>query len=177
MKKFLLIIFIVFDAAIVCASGWFLYMKLTTNKNPLQDTPLVQNITGAMPDATPTPTSTASTPESGAQNTSTSPSMPVTAATVAGSGPNVRKIGFTYRNSKARKVMIRADFTGWRAEPMQKDAATHTWKYMAVLDPGEYAYCFSVDDKSIRDPANKRTKQVGKTVVSSIVVQPPSSPN
>ena len=71
--------------------------------------------------------------------------------------------------------MIRADFTGWRAEPMQKEPGGHTWKYMAVLEPGEYAYCFSVDDKSIRDPANKRTKQVGKTRVSSIVVQPPAS--
>ena len=71
--------------------------------------------------------------------------------------------------------MVRADFTGWRAEPMEKDAPTSTWKYMAVLEPGEYAYCYSVDDKSIRDPANKHTKMVGKTVVSSIVVQPPSA--
>ena len=67
--------------------------------------------------------------------------------------------------------MIRADFTGWRAEPMHKEPGVPIWKYMAVLEPGEYAYCFSVDDKSIRDPANKRTKQVGKTRVSSIVVQ------
>ena len=71
--------------------------------------------------------------------------------------------------------MIRADFTGWRAEPMQRAPGGNIWKYMAVLEPGEYAYCFSVDDKSIRDPANKRTKQVGKTRVSSIVVQAPAS--
>ena len=71
--------------------------------------------------------------------------------------------------------MIRAEFTGWRAEPMDKDAATGVWKYTAVLDPGEYAYCYSVDDKSIRDPANKHTKLVGKTVVSLLVVPAPKT--
>ena len=98
------------------------------------------------------------------------------AAATAAAPSHARKIGFKYHNAHAKKVMIRADFTGWRAEPMQKDA-NNVWRFMAVLEPGEYAYCFSVDDKSIRDPANKRTKQVGKTRVSSIVVQPATAPH
>src|SRR4029077_8460889 len=99
------------------------------------------------------------------------------AAGAAQAAPNQHKILFAYRNAKARKVMIRADFTGWRAEPMQKDA-NNIWRYTALLEPGEYAYCFSVDNKSIRDPANKRTKQVGKPFVSAIVVKaPPAAPH
>ena len=84
---------------------------------------------------------------------------------------------FSYRNSKARKVMIRADFTGWRGEPMKKDATGKSWTYTVALEPGEYAYLFSVDDQPKRDPANKRTKQVGKTTVSAIVVQPAATPH
>ena len=60
---------------------------------------------------------------------------------------------------------------------MLKNSATNKWTYMAALEPGEYAYCFSVDNKSIVDPANKRTKQVGKTRVSSIVVQSAAPPH
>ena len=65
---------------------------------------------------------------------------------------------FSYRNSHAKRVAIRADFTGWKAEPMQRDAAG-VWTYKAALSPGEYAYCYSVDDKPpLKDPINKRTK-------------------
>ena len=126
---------------------------------------MMSKSTPAVPSANPNAIAPTSTPKT---ETPTTPSVPA-GATVS------RKIGFSYRNSRAKKVMIRADFTGWRAEAMEKDPATGAWKYMAVLEPGEYAYCFSVDDKSIKDPANKHTKLVGKTVVSSIIVQPPAA--
>jgi hypothetical protein len=169
MKKFFLIIFILLDGLIIFASGWFLFMRVKTNRNPLQDSPLAQNFGASKPSVVLPPV----TPEVSPSAAPLQPAEP--AAAVPPSNGNTRKIGFAYRNSKARKVMIRAEFTGWRAEPMQKDPATSTWKYIAVLEPGEYAYCFSVDDKSIRDPANKRTKQVGKTIVSAIIVQPPTA--
>jgi len=87
-----------------------------------------------------------------------------------------RKILFTYRNPHVKQVSIRADFTGWKAEPMQK-APNNSWTYQALLSPGEYAYCFTADDKTFKDPANKRTKQIGRTLVSAIVVEGlPSKP-
>ena len=46
----------------------------------------------------------------------------------------------------------------------------------AILEPGEYAYCLSVDGKKpIKDPFNKRVKKVGTTFVSAIVVPPAAS--
>jgi 1,4-alpha-glucan branching enzyme len=82
----------------------------------------------------------------------------------------MRKILFTYRNPHAKAVSIRADFTGWKAEPMKK-AAGGSWTYRAQLTPGEYAYCYTADDKTFKDPANKRTKQIGRTTVSAILVE------
>src|SRR5207244_3198644 len=100
--------------------------------------------------------------------------MAVTTAPLGGESGS-RKILFAYRNSKAKQVSIRADFTGWKAEPMRRDP-TGGWVFQANLPPGEYAYCYTVDDKTIRDPANKRTKQIGRTFVSSVIVSPLASP-
>ena len=94
--------------------------------------------------------------------------LPTPAAAVTES--STRKILFTYRNPHAKQVSIRADFTGWKAEIMQK-AANGSWTYQATLSPGEYAYCFTADDKTFKDPANKRTKQIGRTLVSAILVE------
>ena len=77
---------------------------------------------------------------------------------------------FKYTNAKARQVSIRADFTGWKAQPMIK-GANGSWTYQAQLTPGEYAYCYTADDRTFKDPANKRTKLIGRTVVSAIVVE------
>ena len=81
-----------------------------------------------------------------------------------------RNIGFTYKNAKARQVLIRADFTGWKGIPMKRDAKG-IWSYQAQLTPGEYAYCFTVDDKIIKDPASKHTKRIAQTLVSAITVE------
>lgn len=87
-----------------------------------------------------------------------------------------RNILFKYHSPHARQVSIRADFTGWKAEAMQK-ADNDNWTYQAQLTPGEYAYCYTADDKTFKDPMNKRTKQIGRTLVSAIVVEAlPSSP-
>jgi hypothetical protein len=172
MKKFFLIIFILFDLALISASVMFLiaHIKAGQNSAMTRFTPTgFLNATGAAPALPAVSSSTVMA------STAAATSFPTNPATSA-APPNAHKIGFAYRNAHAKKVMIRADFTGWRAEPMQKDAH-NMWKYMAVLEPGEYAYCFSVDDKSIRDPANKRTKQVGKTRVSAIVVQAQAAPS
>jgi hypothetical protein len=95
-------------------------------------------------------------------------------APAASADSSTRNIKFSYRSPHAKQVSIRADFTGWKAEPMQK-GANGTWTYQAALTPGEYAYCYTADDKTFKDPANKRTKQIGRTLVSAIVVEPRSS--
>ncbi len=171
MKKFFLVIFILLDLAVIAASAMFLAVRLGVAKSPV---PIPENLFSKKVEATsvsaPTPTNEVT---SGAMGSVTPPALG--SADNKANANGSRKILFTYRNSIPKKVMIRADFTGWRAEPMEKDPATKVWKYMAVLEPGEYSYLFSVDDKPVRDPANKRTKKVGTTVVSSLVVGPLST--
>lgn len=155
MKKFLLIAFILVDIALLGGTAVFMkgYIK---RKWPMKRS----DAKAAAPASTDFYTST-STVKIGTTATDSS--------AIAASDSNVRKILFSYRNSKATQVSIRSDFTGWKAEPMVK-GKSGAWEYMAHLTPGEYAYCFTVGDKIINDPANKRTKVIGRTTVSSIVV-------
>ena len=163
MKKFLLMVFIAIDLFIIVGAGRVLVERLRPQTIPV----------GFSNDKFPLRSISTPTPRlpSPAVQTPVAAPAPVSLAPAASS---TRKILFSYRNSKAKKVMIRADFTGWKAEPMQTDKR-NTWRYTAELEPGEYAYCFSIDGKSLRDPANKRTKKVGTTVVSTVVIAAPSS--
>ncbi len=159
MKKFFLVLFILFDLLLI-AGGTYVLFRHVKGRLPLLKTMVKRTVV---------------TPAPGSVSPSTAPvraagsgllSAPPTAPTESG----LRKIKFAYRNSNAKQVSIRADFTGWKAEPMQKEAGG-TWTYVASLTPGEYAYCFTVGERIINDPANKRTKVIGRTTVSSIVVE------
>lgn len=174
MRKLGLSLFILADLAVLSASAMFLAIRLGVAKVPAG---LPTNLFPAQMLASVSPRVNTSTNFSANPVTPTpTPSAGAETATAKPAGANgSRNILFTYRNSLPKKVMIRADFTGWRAEPMEKDPATKIWKYSVPLEPGEYSYLFSVDDKPVRDPANKRTKKVGTTVVSSLVVGPLST--
>jgi len=169
MKKFLLGLFILFDLALIGGSVFVLVTYLS------RQPPLTAPSAAAAP---PAAAPSAATPAAAAP---AAPSAPANAAggtaaapVVSGGQATQTKI-FSYRNSHAKHVAIRADFTGWKAEPMQRDSAG-VWTYRAVLSPGEYAYCYSVDDKPpLKDPVNKRTKVIGRAVVSAIVVEPSPS--
>lgn len=158
MKKFFLVAFIVFDVALIGAS---VFVLTTYVKRKLPQKMNASKITV---------TSVGEAGSSSATVKLASAEGATTPAGTASSEGSVRKILFAYRNSKVKQVGIRSDFTGWKAEPMVK-AANGSWTYLAHLTPGEYAYCFTVGDKIINDPANRRTKVIGRTTVSSIVVE------
>lgn len=164
MKQSFLVLFILADLGIMGGAGFFLYKHLTSGAKPV--TPAV----------TPTTNPIASVSPATSSGTASSLITPVATNVTPGasSDASMRKILFTYHNPKARQVAIRADFTGWKAEAMARDDRG-VWTYQAHLLPGEYAYCFTVDDKTFKDPANKRTKQIGRTFVSAIVVEAKAS--
>jgi len=163
MKKILLVVLILLDVIIMASAAFFLYMRVTGHSNrPIRIMPI------------PVPAPVPASPRPGSLIVISS-STPVIANTQPPTETGMRKILFSYRNPKAKEVFIRADFTGWKADAMHKDAKG-MWDYQANLLPGEYAYCYTVDDKTFRDPANKRTKQIGRTYVSAIVVKPASAP-
>jgi hypothetical protein len=158
MKKFLLAVFILIDLALIGGSIFFLYTYLMQRNGRPASSSAVQ---------TPVPGSSATASISTAAVSAT-----VSSAAASGQSGTQTKV-FSYRNSHAKRVAIRADFTGWKAELMQRDAAG-VWTYKIPLSPGEYAYCYSVDDKPpLKDPINKRTKTIGRAVVSAIVVEAP----
>jgi hypothetical protein len=173
MKKFFLILFIVADVAIMAAAVFVLYVSVAKR--------FASGTGGAKPGgspvaALPMPATAPKGKPASPPGALIAPSTPPVLGGVVGRGnaaveAGTRKILFSYRNPKAKRVAIRADFTGWKAEPMRREA-NGVWTYRASLSPGEYAYCYTADDKTFKDPANKRTKQIGRTFVSAIVVEP-----
>lgn len=72
-------------------------------------------------------------------------------------GVRARKVVFTYRNARAKKVAIEGTFTRWKSQAMQKKDGE--WSYTTYLLPGaDYPYRFIVDGKMIADPANPKQK-------------------
>jgi hypothetical protein len=167
MKKFLLGTFMLVDLALMAGSAYVLYNYL--NHKPMSRIPMVM-VTSPV-----TPVKLAGTAPATSSSTLKAIGNPINVP-VPAADTSLRKYLFKYHNPHAHQVAIRADFTGWKAEAMQKDA-NGTWTYMAPLTPGEYAYCFTADDKTFKDPANKRTKQIGRTMVSAVLVEPlPKTP-
>ncbi len=191
MKKFFLWLLILVDLAAMGASVFFLYQYIQSKRHEnkitvdmkslpiLPPTPVTQTAVSSAASSSSLMTQAKAAVSAPAVATPSSASSAVSktaevAAPVAPASSN-HNVLFVYFNAKAKEVFIRADFTGWRAEPMKKMTA-NKWVYTAVLTPGEYAYCFSVDGRSIKDPANKRTKRVGQTVVSAKTVGPSQTP-
>lgn len=85
-----------------------------------------------------------------------------------------RRVLFQYRNAKAKQVAILGEFTNWQPQAMVSDASG-LWKYIVELEPGEYAYFFSVDNRAMRDPSNSRTKMVGQSTLSLVIVSSPAA--
>jgi hypothetical protein len=170
MKKVLLVLFILFDLAVVAGSVFVLYTYLTRDRRGGLK---VESMPPATSSVRPSPVKVSTGTVAGATGNHSILGNPPAAPPPVDTG--TRHISFSYRSPHAHQVAIRADFTGWKAEPMKRNAAG-VWMYTANLTPGEYAYCFSVDDKPpAKDPANKRTKMIGRAVVSAIVVAPLSS--
>jgi hypothetical protein len=167
MKKFFLVLFILVDLALLSAAVMFLryHLQSPSGVSTLKAPPVIKPPVPAPPIAPSAPTVPLISISSKSAVT-----PPVVPAEAQVSLNGQRKILFRYSNGKARQVSIRADFTGWKAEPMKRDDKG-VWTYQAALTPGEYAYCFTVDDKTFKDPANKKTKQIGRTFVSAITVE------
>jgi hypothetical protein len=166
VKKFFLILFILVDVIVIAGAAFMIYS--TVNGKHRGFNPMLTKMTGmplpgaAKPQAILPSTGPAAVIGSGPALTPAS--VPLTPATP------YRNIAFTYKNVKAKQVLIRADFTGWKGVPMKRDAAG-LWSYAAQLTPGDYAYCFTVDDKIIKDPASKHSKRIAQTMVSAITVE------
>jgi hypothetical protein len=180
VKKLFLLAFIFTDVCVMAGAAVILYLHFSHRSLSDLGVHAPAGISNALPMSSTGTVSAART----SGNTLINPGANVSTTTVAASStlatataePGTRNIKFTYRNPKAHQVSIRADFTGWKAMPMQKDAAG-MWAFATALAPGEYAYCYTVDDKTFKDPANKRTKQIGRTFVSAILVKPNTAPH
>ncbi|OGR57145.1 MAG: hypothetical protein A3I11_01990 [Elusimicrobia bacterium RIFCSPLOWO2_02_FULL_39_32] len=88
------------------------------------------------------------------------------------SGPP-KKVLFQYTDAFATRVTIVGDFNNWSPQLMKKNKKNN-WIITMKLKPGEYVYNFIVDGKMIRDPFNKRSKNAGQNVPSSVLKLKPS---
>jgi len=93
---------------------------------------------------------------------------PLKAAQPAHNDASTRRIGFTFFNSKCKKVEVIGDFNNWAPAPMQKINAKQ-WALTVPLEPGEYAYNFVVDGRPIRDPNNPKVCDIGRGFKNSLL--------
>jgi hypothetical protein len=93
---------------------------------------------------------------------------PQTAAKQAAIGKAIRRIGFTFFNSKSKRVEVIGDFNNWTPAPMQKINAKQ-WSLAVPIVPGDYAYNFVVDGRPITDPNNPKICNVGRGFTNSLL--------
>ena len=153
-----------FSLVITGAAGWYLSIALKEKKTVQVPLTRVATPTPSQPTPSPKPSPTASA----ASN------MPLTvAAKMPGaeakseSSPDdseKRKILFSLRSAKARKVYIVGSFNKWFRQPMTKKG--NVWSATVELGPGTYEYKFVVDNKRIKDPSNSASSKAGNSVLT-----------
>ncbi len=80
-----------------------------------------------------------------------------------------QKVVFSFRDPLAKNVSVTGTFNAWKPAPMKKDAS-NKWSAALPLAPGQYAYNFIVDGKTIRDPGKKDSKLIqGHKVQASVL--------
>src|ERR1700743_2069793 len=120
----------------MAVAGFIIYSSVTNKPHSFRFAPKMQG--AQLPASLKSPVVKVSTgPAAGSM-----PGVPVPSSVPITPSTPYRNIGFTYKNVKAKQVLIRADFTGWKGVPMKRDASG-LWSYSAQLIPGEYAYCFT----------------------------------
>lgn len=83
-----------------------------------------------------------------------------------------KKVVFQYRDAVAKRVAVIGNFNQWNPQMMRKNQK-HLWTITLAFAPGEYVYNFIIDDKIIRDPANRKTKNAGQKIPSSLLIVKP----
>lgn len=109
---------------------------------------------------------TAKTQEKKSPDAAAVPELQKKPADSQGESMKTRNIGFSFRNSKAKKVAIIGSFNNWVPQPLIK-GENHTWKISLALTPGEYTYNFVVDGRPLRDPFNAKISNAGRGFASS----------
>src|SRR5258708_2116973 len=117
MRKFFLVVFILLDFAVMAGAAFVLYFRITgPNKMAAVMPQVLSSVPGMGNTLKPLLAPVARNP---ALSTA-APSLiaPSPGGTAAPAQDNLIRKTFSYRNSRAKRVMIRAEFTGWKAEPM-----------------------------------------------------------
>lgn len=167
MNRGMLMALLALDLFVMGTSLYVLWDRFRKNMAP---PPVISMPEPPRPSNAPTPAPTPATPAP----TST-PLQEKKSATANARPEMTRKILFKYRDSFPKRVSIIGDFNQWSPQLMVKDES-HNWTVMVSLSPGQYAYNFIVDGKVIRDPANKKTKQAGQKIPSSLLIVKPKGP-
>ncbi|MBK8870423.1 MAG: hypothetical protein IPN19_05125 [Elusimicrobia bacterium] len=72
---------------------------------------------------------------------------------------------FSYDSSKAKSVQLVGDFNKWMPQNFDRDPKGR-WSLSVPLAPGDYSYSFIVDEKTIRDPYQRRTDAKGRSLLT-----------
>lgn len=157
---------ILLDVAIMFLTIGYLKERYIAASLRLPD--LLTNMTTPLPESRPAQPAAVESGKPPVQNAPTIPrANPPAVAAPAASEPSpavsaadagTRRILFTYRNSKPRRVEIIGAFNNWTPEPLRR-GANHVWSISIPLAPGDYTYAYLVDGNVVRDPNNARTSE------------------
>jgi hypothetical protein len=153
------VLLLVFDLFVMAGAFFMLYDRSRVLRADGFASVAPASTGAARPDSEPT----AATPERppAAAGTASEETSPAPSA--------IRRIRFTYRNSKPKEVAIVGSFNNWQPLAMDR-GENHLWTATVALAPGEYSYSYLVDGKAIPDPNSRRRDELGRSVV---VVEPP----
>ncbi len=161
MNKRKIVPLIILDTMLIAASAAVMFQRYGALAEELRQDTIEENIPEPAPasytSSTPLP-AVSSAPAAAQEALSPSPAPATT-----------RNIAFVLYNSRAGRVMIMGEFTGWKRVPMKKRKGNR-WAISIPLRPGTYAYNFVVDGKTIRDPSNRRSCSSGRGFCSSSLI-------
>ncbi|MDW8055761.1 MAG: glycogen-binding domain-containing protein [Elusimicrobiota bacterium] len=82
----------------------------------------------------------------------------------------LRRPKFIYFSSKAKKVELVGDFSGWVPQKMKK-VSSNRWELTIEIPEGKYLYNFLVDGKIVLDPNNKKPPELSPQGFKSSVLE------
>ncbi|MBL0350569.1 MAG: glycogen-binding domain-containing protein [Elusimicrobia bacterium] len=133
---------------------------------PPAETPAVE--TSTAPVAVPAVEISTTTSDATATSTATAVSAPPTSTpggVEASTGPApTARVAFRYRNSVAKKVFLTGTFNNWTPAAFRK-SASGLWTLAVDVVPGDHAYNFLVDGKTVRDPNQRRSDEKGRSLL------------
>lgn len=177
MTRSRILLLMMLDLALIGGAGYRAYERYQELKPaaavaavappaaPAAETPALETSTASV--AAPAVETSTTAPDATVPSTTTLVTAPAisTPAVAASTEPvHPTRVAFRYRNSVAKKVFLTGTFNNWTPVAFRK-SASGLWTLVVDIAPGDHAYNFLVDGKTVRDPNQRRSDEKGRSLL------------